>query len=219
VPFESAAERAFLRALMSASRGVLITVPFGDVATLEYLKGQGIAPEVLEQRGPSDLVALRRNLFASRQPPTRARAGDVRFFSAPGEGREAIEIARRILDEARAGVPFDEMAVLLRAPQRYVGLVEQAFNRAGIPAWFDRGTGARIPAGRAFLAMLACACEKLSARRFAEYLSLAQVPQVDARLAPAAFTPPADETAWPLPSRPPKTPPPIRRGPRRRADC
>jgi ATP-dependent helicase/nuclease subunit B len=198
VPFESAAERTFLRALMSASRGVLLTVPFGDVATLEYLKGQGIAPEVLEQRGPSDLVALRRNLFASRQPPTRARAGDVRVFSAPGEGREAIEIARRILDEARAGVPFEEMAVLLRAPQRYVGLVEQAFNRAGIPAWFDRGARRPHPAGRAFLAMLACACEKLSARRFAEYLSLAQVPQVEARLAPVAFTPPADETAWPL---------------------
>ena len=29
--------------------------------------------------------------------------------------------------------------------------------------------------------MLACACEKLSARRFAEYLSLAQVPQLDGR--------------------------------------
>ena len=37
----------------------------------------------------------------------------------------------------------------------------------------------RIPAGRAFLAILACACEHLSARRFAEYLSLAQVPRLD----------------------------------------
>jgi ATP-dependent helicase/nuclease subunit B len=198
VPFESAAERACLHALMSASRAVLITVPFGDVATLAHLTARGVTPDVLEQKGPSDLVALRRNLFASRQPPTRDRAGDVRFFSAPGEGREAIEIARRILDEARAGVPFDEMAVLVRAPQRYVGLVEQAFNRAGIPAWFDRGTRRPHPAGRAFLAMLACACERLSARRFAEYLSLSQVPQVDASPVPAGFTPPADETAWPL---------------------
>jgi ATP-dependent helicase/nuclease subunit B len=198
VPFESAAERACLHALMSASRAVLITVPFGDVATLAHLEARGVTPDVLEQKGPSDLVALRRNLFASRQPPTRDRAGDVRFFSAPGEGREAIEIARRILDEARAGVRFDEIAVLLRAPQRYVGLVEQAFNRAGIPGWFDRGTRRPHPAGRAFLAVLACACEKLSARRFAEYLSLSQVPQVGATPAPAAFAPPADETAWPL---------------------
>jgi ATP-dependent helicase/nuclease subunit B len=198
VPFDSAAERAFLHALMAAARGVLITVPFGDVGTLDHLKAQGIAPKVLEQKGASDLVALRRNLFAKRQPPKRTRAGDLRFFSAPGEGREAIEIARRILDEARAGVPFDQIAVLLRSPQRYVGLIEQAFHRAGIPAWFDRGTRRPHPAGRAFLAVLACACEKLSARRFAEYLSLAQVPQVDAARPPAAFTPPADETAWPL---------------------
>jgi ATP-dependent helicase/nuclease subunit B len=198
VPFDSAAERAFLHALMAAARGVLITVPFGDVGTLDHLKAQGIAPKVLEQKGASDLVALRRNLFAKRQPPKRARAGDLRFFSAPGEGREAIEIARRILDEARAGVPFDQIAVLLRSPQRYLGLVEQAFHRAGIPAWFDRGTRRPHPAGRAFLAVLACACQKLSARRFAEYLSLAQVPRVDAARPPAAFTPPADETAWPL---------------------
>jgi ATP-dependent helicase/nuclease subunit B len=198
VPFDAAAERTFLYALMAAARGVLITVPFGDVGTLDHLKSRGIAPKVLEQKGTSDLVALRRNLFAKRQPPKRGRAGDLRFFSAPGEGREAIEIARRILDEARAGVPFDQIAVLLRSPQRYVGLVEQAFHRAGIPAWFDRGTRRPHPAGRAFLAVLACACEKLSARRFAEYLSLAQVPQVNAALQPAAFTPPTDETAWPL---------------------
>jgi ATP-dependent helicase/nuclease subunit B len=198
VPFESAAERAFLHALMDASHDVLITVPFGDVQTLAHLEVHGIAPGVLEQKGPSDLVALRRNLFAGRQPPAREAAGDVRLFSAPGEGREAIEIARRILEEARAGVPFDQVAVLLRSPQRYVGLLEQAFNRAGVPAWFDRGTRRPHPAGRAFLAVLACACEKLSARRFAEYLSLAQVPQLDAAPGAGAFAPPAHETAWPL---------------------
>ena len=76
-------------------------------------------------------------------------------------------------------MPFDEMAVFVRSPQRYVGLLEHAFTRAGVPAWFDRGTRRPHPAGRAFLAILACACEKLSARRFAEYLSLAQVPQLD----------------------------------------
>lgn len=198
VPFDSAAERAFLDALMLASSVVLLTVPFGDLQSLGHLKARGVVPRVLEQTGTGDLVALRRNLFAKRQPPRRERAGDVRFFSAPGEGREAVEIARRVLDEARAGVPFDEMAVLLRSPQRYVGLIEHAFNRAALPAWFDRGTRRPHPAGRAFLAVLACACEKLSARRFAEYLSLAQVPQVDVAAAPPAFAPPTDEVAWPL---------------------
>ena len=69
-----------------------------------------------------------------------------------------------------------EMAVLLRAPHTYLGLLEHAFQRAGIPSWFDRGTRRPDPSGRAFLALLACADEDLSARRFAEYLSLGQVP-------------------------------------------
>ena len=47
----------------------------------------------------------------------------------------------------------------------------------GVPAWFDRGTRRPHPAGRAFLALLACAAEGLSASRFAEYLSLGQLPE------------------------------------------
>ncbi len=193
VPLDSAVEFDFIAALAGASPDVLITVPFGDLAALDRLKAFGVEPEVLEQTGESDLAALRRNLFASRTPPQRAQRGDVRLFSAPGEGRECVEIARRIVEEARAGVPFDEMAVFLRSPHRYVGLLEHAFKRAGVPAWFDRGTTRPHPAGRAFLAILACACEKLSARRFAEYLSLAQVPQLDAPRREFDFIVPEDE--------------------------
>ncbi len=192
VPLESAAEFAFFRALVHASPEVLITVPFGDVAALDRLKAFGVEPEVLEHRGTSDLVALRRYLFASSQPPERSPVGDVTLFSAPGEGREAVEIARRILEEARHGVRLDEIAVLLRSPRNYLGLLEQAFVRAGIPAWFDRGIRRPHPAGRAFLAILACAVEKLSARRFAEYLSLAQVPAGTTDTG-HTFVPPQDE--------------------------
>jgi hypothetical protein len=73
-------------------------------------------------------------------------------------------------------VRFDEMAVLVRSPQQYAGLLEHACGRAGVPAWFDRGTRRPDPAGRALLALLACANEDFSARRFAEYPSLGQVP-------------------------------------------
>jgi CRISPR/Cas system-associated exonuclease Cas4 (RecB family) len=126
----------------------------------------------------TDLFHLRRHVFSREQPPTRVRAGDVRIFSAPGEGREAVEIVRRILDEAERGVPFDEMAVFLRTPQHYLGLLEHACARAGVPAYFDRGVRRPDPAGRAFIALLSCAVEGLSARRFDEYLSLGQVPAV-----------------------------------------
>ena len=205
VPLDSRIEFEFVCALITASPDVLITVPFGDLKALDRLKGVGLAPVVLKPEGDADLDSLRLNLFAGKQLAVREPRGDVRFFSAPGEGRECVEIARRILDEVRRGVPFDEIAVFVRSPERYAGLIEHAFRRArssdardaenrGIPAWFDRGTRRPHPAGRAFLAILACACEKLSARRFAEYLSLAQVPQLDGSRSPEfSFVVPDDE--------------------------
>lgn len=194
VPFESAVEFDLARRLLEGAGRALVTVPFGDLLTLGHLHTLGHDVDVLVPAGESDLTALRRYLFARGQPPARERTGDVRLFSAPGESRECVEIARRILDEARAGVPFDEMAVLLRAPGDYVGLLEDAFDRASIPGWFDRGGRRPHPAGRAFLAILSCAVERLSAVRFAEYLSLGQVPNAEeaARL-PEPALPAEDE--------------------------
>jgi len=139
--------------------------------------------------GEGGLTRVRSYLFAETVPPTTAATGNVVFFSAPGEGREAVEIARLALDHAREGVPFDRMAVLLRAPATYWSLLEAALGRAGIPAFFARGTRRPDPAGRAFLALLECARERFSARRFAEYLSLAQVPLLDPGGAPAPRSP------------------------------
>ncbi|HEY0873474.1 MAG TPA: hypothetical protein VGD94_08380 [Vicinamibacterales bacterium] len=193
VPLDSPVEFEFVRALMERSSDVLVTVPFGDLAALDRLEGIGLKPDVKRPAGPSDLDALRLRMFASTKLEERTPSGEARFFSAPGEGRECVEIARRILAEVRDGIRFDEIAVLLRAPQRYVGLLEHAFRRAGIEAYFDRGTERPHPAGRAFLAILACKCEKLSARRFAEYLSLAQVPQLDGPRPEFNFVVPDDE--------------------------
>jgi CRISPR/Cas system-associated exonuclease Cas4 (RecB family) len=195
---DSGTECAFVQALTASStRDVLVTVPFGDVSTLTKLEALGMERDVRELKAETDLAMLRRHLFADTQPPVREPVGDVVLFSAPGEGRECVEIARRILDEARKGVPFDEMAVFLRAPERYLGLLEHALARAGVPAYFDRGTRRPHPAGRAFLALLACATEKLSARRFAEYLSLAQVPVLSGAPRTREFVVP-DEDEFPL---------------------
>jgi CRISPR/Cas system-associated exonuclease Cas4 (RecB family) len=192
VPMESAVEFELAKHLIAAAPETLITVPFGDLATLDNLETLGVPVETLVPSGDSDLAALRRSLFAGRQPPARQPLGDVRLFSAPGEGRECVEIARRILEEVRGGVRFDEIAVFLRSPREYLGLVENAFERAGINAWFDRGARRPHPSGRAFLAILSCAVERLSAVRFAEYLSLAQVPEADAG-ASSEILPPADD--------------------------
>jgi len=202
VPINGPAERAFVEALTKVSPAVLVTVAAGDDATLEALRSLGAREENPDRRADTgDLARTRDFLFAATVPPPGEARGDVLFFSAPGEGRETVEIARRILDEARAGTPFDEMAVLLRAPELYGSLLETALRRAGIHAWFARGTSRPDPSGRAFLALLDCAVENLSARRFAEYLSLGQVPSLDAAGAPpldrAVWTAPEDETLGP----------------------
>ncbi len=201
VPLDSRAEQEFAAALIAASPDVLATVPDGDRSTLDALSAGGrdivIAdcglPNADAIAGVSDLDCLRRYVFQAERPPERQRAGDVMLFSAPGEGREAVEIVRRALDEAGRGVPFDEMAVFLRTPQQYLGLLEHACARAGVPVYFDRGTRRPDPAGRAFVALLSCAVDGLSAKRFDEYLSLGQVPRFQNAAAGPGVVIPLDE--------------------------
>jgi CRISPR/Cas system-associated exonuclease Cas4 (RecB family) len=176
LPIESAMEEAFVTALTSVATNVLALVPAHDVSARQALERSGGAVEIVGSPRRSDLDHLRACLFSEQAPEPRTLDGSLEFFSAPGEARECVEIARRILREARRGVPFDEMAVFVRSPEHYHGLFEHAFQRARIRAWFDRGIRRPHPAGRAFLALLACAAEGLSASRFAEYLSLGQLP-------------------------------------------
>ena len=180
VPLDSRAEQEFVAALVHQSSDALATVPDGDRFALDALAALGGTVDTLadDAEAGSDLINLRRFVFKAERPAERERAGDVALFSAPGEGRESVEIVRRILDEAARGVPFDEMAVFLRTPKQYLGLLEHACARGDVPAYFDRGTRRPDPAGRAFIALLSCVVDGLSAKRFDEYLSLGQVPQV-----------------------------------------
>ena len=179
VPFQSEIEAHFLWTLVQQSPQVMITVPMGDASAVAQLEKRGAPIKIIEEAGETDLTQLARYLFSKEPPPQRNRSGELVWFSAPGEGRECVEIARRILKEADRGVRFDEIAIVIRPAQQYVGLLEHALTRAGIPAYFDRGTRRPDPGGRAFLAILSCATDNFSAKRFAEYLSLAQVPSLD----------------------------------------
>jgi ATP-dependent helicase/nuclease subunit B len=206
VPLHSAVERSFVLALAAAAKDGLFTCPAGDLSTFENLK---TIPDLVEQRqksgasGGSSLARLGSHLFSESLPPQSKPDDTVVFFSAPGEERESVEIARRILTEAETGVAFDQMAILVRASEGYSGLLEVALRRAGVPAYFARGNRRPDPSGRALLALLACVAEDLSARRFAEYLSFAQVPELAQDGTPlsrdAGFTPPEDD-ALSLPS-------------------
>ena len=76
----------------------------------------------------------------------------------------------------RAACRSMRMAILLRSPFHYRTHLLEALRRAGIPAHFSRAMARPEPGGRALLTLLECARERLSATRFAEYLSLGVVP-------------------------------------------
>jgi hypothetical protein len=201
VPITSQAELAFVRSLAASAPQILATVPAADEPTLARFRDELRWPIEDLDSDPAPDTALRRlqrDLFRedAAQVAT-APAAAIDIFSAPGEGRECVEIARRVLVRAREGIAFDHMAVLLRSPEEYRANLEEAFGRAKIPVHFARGTRRPDPAGRAFFALLRCALGGLSARRFAEYLSLGQVPDAAADGAPPAAATRGDQWVEP----------------------
>lgn len=198
VKVRTAAERRLVAAIVARAPTALATVPAGDEDTLAALASVlGPATE-LASGGDDALHRVQRYLFAPANHSAQLDAS-VHVMSAPGESRECVEIARVVLAEAARGTPFDRMAVLLRSPEQYRVHLEEAFGRARIPIHFDRGTRKPDPSGRALLALLACAAEQLSARRFAEYVSLDELPRtVDGAPPPAVraderWVPPDEE--------------------------
>ena len=193
-PLSSRRDVTLARALLARSADALVAAPDGDPwmrrlladldvpAVAAHASAGSLADVIDVADHASTPEALRRvqvGLFESFDV-TGASAGDdsVECLSAPGEGRECVEIARVVLAHAERGTPFDRVAIVMRAPELYASHLETALRRADIPAFFGRGTRRPDPAGRAVLALLACAVEHLSARRFAEYLSLGQVPAI-----------------------------------------
>jgi CRISPR/Cas system-associated exonuclease Cas4 (RecB family) len=135
----------------------------------------------------TSLESLQRYLFSNEAVPVREEDGTLEIFSTSGEALEAAEIARRIHRAADQGVPFDQVAILLRSPERHQALVVEALRRAGIPAYCTAGSLRPDVAGRSFLALLHCAEEGLPASRFAEYLSLGQLPEDEETVTPALW--------------------------------
>ncbi|HEY1339248.1 MAG TPA: PD-(D/E)XK nuclease family protein [Bryobacteraceae bacterium] len=166
----TAAERELLAALLSSAPAAL------------DLRINSSAGEVR-----SSLESVQRYALSNEAAPPRPADGSVEIFSASGEALECTEIARRIGDLAERGVPFDQIAILVRSPERYQPLVIEAMRRAAVPVHCARSATRPDPVGRSFLALLHCAAEKLSAARFAEYLSMGQVPEEEEPVTPAAW--------------------------------
>ena len=189
VPLQAAREAALVAALARRAPTVLATAASGDTRSIAFLEhALTIERHELRAEGGASLANLQTHLFEDSAPPERDLDGSVTLRSWPGEARECVEIARGIQAEATRGVAFDRMAIFLPAQHDYTSHLEEALRRAEIPAFFAAGTTRPDAGGRALLALLACAAEGLSARRFAEYLSLAQVPQPDVQRQRAAVS-------------------------------
>lgn len=182
VPPRSRAEFRFFGSLIGGSPATLALVLSGDEPGMEAFRAllrvaAPTPPRNGGEAGGAVLGRIRSSLFAAGEVAGGSMDPSFRFFSAVGEGHECVEIARSLLEEAKRGTAFDRMAVLLRNPETYQSQMEEALARAGIPGYFSRGISRPDPAGRALLTLLECAEEGLTASRFAEYLSLGQVPR------------------------------------------
>ncbi len=175
-------EAELARSLGMVASSLCATVVHGDERSEAHWRdalGAELEVRRLAPAANHDLARLQRGLFAPRQEAAAGPSGRVAIVSSPGEAREAVEIARGLLESAARGTPFDRMAILLRASESYRAVVEEALARAEVPAFFADGVRRPLSSGRAFLALLACAQEGLSARGFAEYLSLGEYPRSD----------------------------------------
>jgi ATP-dependent helicase/nuclease subunit B len=199
VPVANAAERDLVAAVAARAPELLATLPArDDVSAGQLERALGVtARPVGSLPETSSLLRLQTHLFEDTAPESGSPDDSVVVLSAPGESRECVEIARRIRRLAAEGLAFDRIAILLRSPDEYRAHLEEALGRAEIPAYFARGALRPDPAGRAFLALLACAGENLSARRFAEYLSLGEVPDATAGGEPPAAPPPSERWVAP----------------------
>lgn len=95
-------ERELLSEILDAAR-----------ARIELRLGQAESP------AKSSLESLLHYLLSADIVAPREEDGTVEIFSTSGEALECVEIARRIGMAAERGVPFDQIAIPVRSPERY----------------------------------------------------------------------------------------------------
>src|SRR6185369_3164617 len=131
----------------SALERDLLASVIGAAAVANELRlGGGEEVDASEPR--SSLESLQRYLFSVEAAPGRAEDGSVAIVSTSGEALECVEIARAIHRAADEGVAFDQVAILLRSPERHQPLILEALRRAGIPWHCTLATRRPDAAGR-----------------------------------------------------------------------
>jgi ATP-dependent helicase/DNAse subunit B len=113
-------------------------LPDPELGVLAALARHADLTLTLDERDLTGAVRARLEAIGLRHETLRrARpAPAIALVRAPNMEREADEIARRILEQAAAGRPFREMAIIVRAAEIYVPLLRSTLDRFGIPAHF-----------------------------------------------------------------------------------
>ena len=181
-----------------------------DQATLRRLRDRlGAQIEDLDLRSVGDrprrlstsvsaLTNLQRRLFKEEERPIEAKPDDtVKELLAPGEGRECVEIARRVLSIARRGVRTTGSLCCSARRMRTTPASRRRSTGRAFRLTLRIGAVRPDPAGRTFCALLKCAANGLSARGFAEYLSLGQVPDATSDGAPPDAIPGSERWVTP----------------------
>lgn len=115
--------------------------------TLTWLKNQGCEAIALEGGAAGEslhpLQEISRRLFglSDRAALDHRNEGAIELLSAPGEAREAVEIARRCMKWVKErGFKFSEIAVLLRSQEPYAKLLAETFSHLDIPYYLHGGS-------------------------------------------------------------------------------
>jgi RecB family exonuclease len=183
-------EREFLAALAQVRRVRLLAAerPAGLRAGsfAAWAEAHGIAPAewrdtpLAPLRPPDPPAGLRRLRATLFEPPAGApvRDGSVELVTAAGEAAEVRAVVRRLLRAAAAGVPFEEMGVVLPRPEDYAALFTDALERLGVPFRLHPSLPLRF--GRCARALLLLfRCRGLERGAVMEFLTFAPVPFED----------------------------------------
>jgi hypothetical protein len=124
VVIDNEAELSFIHSLALVAPDLMSTAAAADEPTLGRLRDRlRVQVADLDQETNGDngastgahaLKNLQRRLFKEGGSIEAKADHTAEVFSAPGEGRECVEIARRVLSLGRDGVAFDRIAVLVR---------------------------------------------------------------------------------------------------------
>ncbi len=158
--------------------GLAVFVPAGDQdwhsfaqPAVRRLLAAGFTTAV-EAEDAVEVAAEAGAAGAPRLPLT----GGFTLLSAPDEAREVREVVRELLDLARGGMRFGEMAVLFRDRETYVPVLRERLAALGIPRYLPEGESLdRTAAGRGLLSALRLAAGGWPRAEVMEWITTAPI--------------------------------------------